>query len=377
MSPAPESAMPGGRSIMEQLDAVDVSRLDQLLALRSEQERLQTFRQKALEKQDQVPPAVRARVLADYEQRFALLDQQSAPLRAAARAEYRKVQSLMEGVGRTRTSALERRQEAQFRHEVGELTDAELADRLAEPDAIIAQCDRDAAALQDVAARFADALGADLEMAAEEPLGVAELQAPLAEDSTPQTVIAPAPPMPEPAFYAQPATAPPPPPLPSVPPLPSMQASAPATAIGGIPIFDGGDDAFAELGQGTGSAGPATFAMSRDQVEQHLGTYAEPAAPAVASASAVLVFDDEGDIQEFALGPGVTEIGRADSNQVQIVKPGISRRHASIEETPAGFVLRDLGSNNGTYVNGEQITERMLASGDVVEFGPVRVMFLA
>ena len=44
MSPAPESAMPGGRSIMEQLDAVDVSRLDQLLALRSEQERLQTFR---------------------------------------------------------------------------------------------------------------------------------------------------------------------------------------------------------------------------------------------------------------------------------------------------------------------------------------------
>ena len=49
----------------------------------------------------------------------------------------------------------------------------------------------------------------------------------------------------------------------------------------------------------------------------------------------------------------------------------VSIRHAAILRRPAGYVLQDLGSKNGTYLNGERVTgDAPLASGDVVSFGP-------
>ncbi|MGC4085660.1 MAG: FHA domain-containing protein [Vicinamibacterales bacterium] len=283
----------------------------------------------------------------------------------------RRIKALIQDVENTRAAALERKQEAEFRHEVGELTDEELDVRLAEPSGVLEQCDRDTAALNDTAGRFIDALGSEIDVVDE----------PVASQPRPAVSVASAPPPPVTTPAATPITPLPVPPLPAsaVPPLSqALLPPEPATAIGGIPIFDGGDDAFAELTAGPpDSPAEATFAFSREEVDEHLRTQSSTDMPVVGSASAVLVLEDEGDVQEFAIiGPEST-IGRADQNQIQIVKPGISRKHAVIEETPDGYLLRDLQSNNGTYVNGERIEEQLLMDGDVVELGPVKLVFRA
>jgi pSer/pThr/pTyr-binding forkhead associated (FHA) protein len=62
-------------------------------------------------------------------------------------------------------------------------------------------------------------------------------------------------------------------------------------------------------------------------------------------------------------------IGRSRSCEVTLASPDASRRHAEIVPVPAGHLLRDLGSTNGTLVNGERVEECTLASGDRIEIG--------
>lgn len=63
----------------------------------------------------------------------------------------------------------------------------------------------------------------------------------------------------------------------------------------------------------------------------------------------------------------VIKIGRDKSNDIQINEPRISRNHAIITHLGDGkFDIRDLGSTNGTFVNGERITQRIITSVDKV-----------
>ncbi len=55
------------------------------------------------------------------------------------------------------------------------------------------------------------------------------------------------------------------------------------------------------------------------------------------------------------LSARVTTIGRDESQHVCVPIAGVSRRHAEIERTGHGYVIRDVGSRNGTFVNGERI----------------------
>ena len=54
----------------------------------------------------------------------------------------------------------------------------------------------------------------------------------------------------------------------------------------------------------------------------------------------------------------------------------MSRRHAEFYRQGAGFVVRDVGSLNGTYVNRERIEETALNDGDEVQVGKFRLTFL-
>jgi hypothetical protein len=82
-------------------------------------------------------------------------------------------------------------------------------------------------------------------------------------------------------------------------------------------------------------------------------------------------------------GSGATEhrlsalnyLGRSEDNQIQIARPGVSRKHALIVATAGGFTIKDLQSQNGTYVNGDRITERALADGDCVLIGNAELTF--
>ncbi len=76
------------------------------------------------------------------------------------------------------------------------------------------------------------------------------------------------------------------------------------------------------------------------------------------------------DGREHVLDADVT-IGR-EGCDVVLPDPEVSRRHAALRVTDGRLVVEDLGSTNGTFVNGEQITgPRELELGDEVRFGTV------
>ena len=62
-------------------------------------------------------------------------------------------------------------------------------------------------------------------------------------------------------------------------------------------------------------------------------------------------------------------IGRRTSADLQIVSTDVSREHAEIAQEDGRYLLRDRGSRYGTFVNGEQVTERVLQPGDRIRLG--------
>ncbi len=76
--------------------------------------------------------------------------------------------------------------------------------------------------------------------------------------------------------------------------------------------------------------------------------------------------------QTIELQPGRTVlVGRAVTSDVPIYDPTISRRHAELLLTDNGVLIKDLGSSNGTFLNGARITEAVGGSNDVITFGKV------
>ena len=77
--------------------------------------------------------------------------------------------------------------------------------------------------------------------------------------------------------------------------------------------------------------------------------------------------------------PGAYEgralLGRSPECDFRLDIPEASRRHALIEWSDDGFVLRDLGSANGTALNGQPVSEALLSPGDVVGIGLARLRF--
>jgi len=72
----------------------------------------------------------------------------------------------------------------------------------------------------------------------------------------------------------------------------------------------------------------------------------------------------------FDLTKEVTLLGRDVTNDIVLGDPEVSRQHARLTRTPAGYILEDLGSTNGTFVNGERlVTARALAAGNLLGFG--------
>jgi len=66
---------------------------------------------------------------------------------------------------------------------------------------------------------------------------------------------------------------------------------------------------------------------------------------------------------------GVISIGRAPENDIQVVSPYISRRHAEVRRHPEGAQFRDLRSTSGSYIAGRRISEAVLRPGDAVRLG--------
>jgi pSer/pThr/pTyr-binding forkhead associated (FHA) protein len=72
--------------------------------------------------------------------------------------------------------------------------------------------------------------------------------------------------------------------------------------------------------------------------------------------------------------PPVT-IGRLSANDVVLSDPNVSRRHAELRLSDESWSINDLGSTNGTLVNGKPAKERSLTHGDLLAFGSSELRF--
>lgn len=79
----------------------------------------------------------------------------------------------------------------------------------------------------------------------------------------------------------------------------------------------------------------------------------------------------------FDLGEEKVTIGRLAHNNLQIDDLSVSSHHADIFLAAGRYHLHDPGSTNGTYVNGEQVTDAILRNGDELRFGSVEGLFLS
>ncbi len=81
--------------------------------------------------------------------------------------------------------------------------------------------------------------------------------------------------------------------------------------------------------------------------------------------------------ERFVLGDTVVSIGRLPESTLVLEDPNVSRQHAEIRPSGNGFVLADLGSTNGSKVNGIKVSERLLQDGDELTFGSTSFRFEA
>ena len=78
----------------------------------------------------------------------------------------------------------------------------------------------------------------------------------------------------------------------------------------------------------------------------------------------------------FALDAPVVKIGRHPDSDIFLDDITVSRRHAEISHDGDRFVVRDVGSLNGTYVNRERVEDRELHDGDELQVGKYKLAFV-
>jgi hypothetical protein len=120
--------------------------------------------------------------------------------------------------------------------------------------------------------------------------------------------------------------------------------------------------------------GPIDVALVEDK-RFRTGSFAIDArlreAPGGGAAGSLLLPDGN----RIPLEGRVFSLGRQAACDVTISDPNVSRRHAEIRPEADGYLLVDLGSTNGTRVNGQRVAEHALRDGDQVGVGGVTLVF--
>ncbi len=81
--------------------------------------------------------------------------------------------------------------------------------------------------------------------------------------------------------------------------------------------------------------------------------------------------------KKFDLNRPLTRIGKRETNDLVIEEKTISRDHLEIVQTENSYLLRDLESTNGTYINDIRVKEAYLSPGDIIRLGNIRIEFIA
>ena len=330
------------------LETLDLSAVDALSTLKTEQDQLSERLKAMAQRRDQVSPEVFARVHDDYRRRFDELAQQATPLKLKAGEVYRSLKAELEHLDAAVATAAIDREEIEFRHSLGEFDASGLKERLAAvAERLGAQGTRREKALA-LKARFLAVVSSEAELDVDDG-DTARMTAMAPPDGHSATVIAVPVASPPAGDYsativAAPVPAPPPPPLATVP-TGALPPQAPAQTMA-MP---------APTPKPTKARNPdATVVFRQGRLEPRNG--------------------DAGSVVQ-TLGLRPVSIGADAACDVQLTGSGISKKHVEISMTRAGFQVRDLAGSKVVKVNGEAISERVLVDGDTLSVGPAQFGF--
>ena len=134
------------------------------------------------------------------------------------------------------------------------------------------------------------------------------------------------------------------------------EKGAPQDTSGQTRIFRTEESAGGEIDQGTAT-------ISADEARRH----------GLAREIVEVVLGDEKHQLE---GRGPWSVGRSQENDIVINDPNVSRKHARISRADNGFVVEDLGSTNGTLLDGAPIDRERIEGGDELTFGQSTARFI-
>ena len=90
----------------------------------------------------------------------------------------------------------------------------------------------------------------------------------------------------------------------------------------------------------------------------------------------VLIHRGPGRGARFLVTSDGATIGRSAESAIFLDDVTVSRKHAAIEKSDSGFIFKDTGSLNGSYINNEPTTEKQLSVGDEIQVGKFHLLFI-
>jgi len=311
------------------LSAIDLSAIESLKTLKTEQDILDE-RLKAMEalKTDVATP-VYLRVRDDYQKRQNALDEQSRPLKQAARDQYARLRTLLDRFEADHEAVKLDQQELELRHKLGEYDDKEFQRRSKVIDGTVRDKAEARARGLELKSKFLEAFHAESELEATTSPGMKRDSASTQKFSVLNAAdsgIADA----------------------NTHEVPAVPDNEPPGRTQMMPVIDVPDPVPA------GGAGPATQ---------------------IFRAARLIPQNPEAGKQASALTLKPLSIGAASSNDLRLGGPGVDAKHAQITATMSGFTIVDLNTKHGTRVNAERVRERTLHHDDVIQIGAARFVF--
>jgi hypothetical protein len=312
------------------LSAIDLSAIESLKKLKVEQDVLDE-RLKAMEDlKGEVASAVYLRVRQDYQKRQTSLDEQSRPLKQAARDQYALLRALLERFEADHEAVKLDQQELELRHKLGEFDDKEFAKRIKAIESEVKEKAEARERALELKARFLEAFHAESELEGETtpaPKGKADFAA------TQQfSALTPAD-----LSVAEARTS----------EVPKVGGNEPPNRTQIMPVLDIPDPMPAAAG----------------------------AATQIFRAARLIPQNPEAGKQTYPLTLKPITLGAAAGCDVRIGGPGVDAKHAQISATMSGFTIVDMTTKHGTRVNAEKVRERTLRHDDVIQIGAARYVF--
>ena len=94
-----------------------------------------------------------------------------------------------------------------------------------------------------------------------------------------------------------------------------------------------------------------------------------------ATASRLVLMKDGGGETSFPLTRDTYTVGRHRNNDIVISDAKVSSFHARLDRSPEAFVVVDLKSRNGSFINGRRVETGPLGNGDELRMGPARLVY--